>query len=126
MTRFAVILVITCALSLGICCLGTRNDDTKKLEQRVSDRMKERGTLVYARRDIKVGSLITAESVEQRPVMQCQIPGAAVCKASDVIGRRAVYGIGKGQILSNFDFLLPEQKEKYRSTYELPPIRTDR
>jgi hypothetical protein len=82
------ILVIVCALGLGSCCLWKSNVDTKQLEEeKVIERMKVKGTVVYALRDIKVGSLVTSDSVEQRPIEQCQIPSSAVCKAATVIGR---------------------------------------
>ncbi|MBP6746161.1 hypothetical protein KBI23_00875 [bacterium] len=116
MTRFTVILVIVSALSLGIYCLWKGNDDIKKVADRVQNLkyMSMKATVVYARRDIEVGSLVSSDSVEQRTVMQCQIPGQAICNASDVIGRRPIYGIEKGQVLSIYDFLLPEQEVKYR------------
>lgn len=126
MTRSKMILVIVCALGLGSYCIWNSNVDTKQIEEeKVIERMKVKGTVVYALRDIEVGSLVTSDSIEQRPIEQCQIPGSAVCKASTVIGRKPVYGIGKGQILSNYDFLLPEQREEYKGTFELPAIPQD-
>jgi Flp pilus assembly protein CpaB len=126
MTRSKMILVIVCALGLGSYCIWKSNVDTKQIEEdKVIEKMKVKGTVVYALRDIKVGSLVTSDSVEQRPIEQCQIPGSAVCKAATVIGRKTVYGIEKGQILSNYDFLLPEQREEYRGTFELPAIPPD-
>ena len=69
--------------------------------------------------------MVTSDAIETRIVEQCKIPGSAVWKASTVIGRKPVYGIEKGQILSNYDFLLPEQREEYRGTFELPAIPPD-
>ncbi|MDP3508067.1 MAG: SAF domain-containing protein [Candidatus Melainabacteria bacterium] len=124
MTRSKMILVIVCALGLGSYCLWKSNVDSKKPEQPVVvESMK--GQLVYALRDIKKGSVLTSDSVETRIVEQCQIPGSAVCKASTVIGRKTVYEIEKGQVLSNYDFLPPEQAEEYMRTLRLPAIRPD-
>lgn len=124
MTRSKMILVIVCALGLGSYCLWKSNVDSKKPEQPVVvESMK--GNLVYALRDIQKGSVVTSDSIETRVVEQCKIPGSAVWKASTVIGRKTVYGIEKGQILSNYDFLLPGQAEEYRRTFELPAIPPD-
>jgi hypothetical protein len=65
MTRSKMILVIVCALGLGSYCLWKSNVDTEKPEQpAVVESMK--GTLVYALRDIKKGSVVTSDSVETR------------------------------------------------------------
>lgn len=121
MTRSTIICItLACALCLGIYLVWKLNDDTKK----EPDFESLKGTLVYALRDIKEGSLVTADSVEERIVKQYEIPGSAVCKASDVIGRRPVYGIEKGLILSNYYFLRPEQIDQYKRTFQLPDLPT--
>ncbi|MDP3509585.1 MAG: hypothetical protein Q8T09_16555 [Candidatus Melainabacteria bacterium] len=65
MTRFSMILVVVCALGLGIYCLWKGNDDIKKVEDRVQNLkyMTMKATVVYARRDIEVGSLVSSDSV---------------------------------------------------------------
>lgn len=123
MTRSTIICIIACALCLGIYLVWKLNDDTKKAKEPVVKSLK--GPLVYALRDIKEGSLVTADSVEERIVEICKMPDSAVCKASDVIGRRPVYGIAKGQLLSNYDFLRPEQIDQYKRTFQLPALPAD-
>lgn len=111
MTRFSVILVIVCALGLGVNWVWKANDNIKRVQERVENLefMTAKGTVVYALSDIEAGSLVTSDSVESRLLMQCKMPDHVVCHASDVIGRRPIYKIEKGQLLSYYDFLQPEQ-----------------
>lgn len=119
------ILVIFCALGLGSYCIWKSNVDSKKPEQPVVVES-NKGTLVYALRDIKKGSVVTSDSVETRVVEQCKMPGSSVANAATVIGRKTVHGIEKGQILSQYDFLTAEQAERYRrSKFEPPTIPPD-
>ena len=118
------ILVIVCALGLGSYCLWKSNVDSKKPEQPVVvESMK--GNLVYALRDIQKGSVVTSDSIETRIIEQCKMPGSSVTNASTVIGRKAVYGIEKGQILSRYDFMLPEEAKQYRLDLIGPPFAPD-
>ncbi|MFA6213609.1 MAG: hypothetical protein WCT03_19565 [Candidatus Obscuribacterales bacterium] len=101
MKRSSVIIVIFCALGLGVFCLWKTKDDSNTYEGR--------GPIVFAIRDIKVGSLITSACVEERILPVSKMPDHAVCRVSEVIGCKPIYGIEKGQILSQYDFLPPER-----------------
>jgi len=101
MKRSTVIIVIFCALGLGVFYLGKAKDAANKDE--------ERGPLVFAIRDIKVGSLVTADCVEERILPFSKMPDHTFCRVSEIIGGKPIYGIEKGQILSQYDFLPPER-----------------
>lgn len=101
MKRSSAIIVIFCALGLGVFCFWKAKDDPHRDEQR--------GPIVFAVRDIKVGSLITSDCVVERILPISKMPDHAICRVSDVIGSKPIYGIEKGQILSQYDFLPPEQ-----------------
>jgi Flp pilus assembly protein CpaB len=118
------ILVIVCALGLGSYCLWQSNVDSKKPEQPVVVES-NKGTLVYAIRDIKKGSVLTCDSVETRVVEQCKMPSACVTDASTVIGRKTRYDIEKGGILSKYEFMLPEEAKQYRLDLIGPPFPPD-
>lgn len=101
MKRPSKIIVLVYALSLGAVCVWKANELPPGFEGK--------GTLVIAIRDISVGSLVTPDSVEERITPYYKIPDHAICKTDEVMGSKPIYGIEKGQILSQYDFLTRKQ-----------------
>lgn len=110
MKRSSVIVVIFCALGLGIFCVWKANDHPNNDEQRgPTNKHEQSGLIVFAIRDIKAGSLVTSDCVEVRILRVSKVPDHTFRWVSDVVGSRPIYGIEKGQILSLYDFLPPER-----------------
>lgn len=101
MKRSSVIIVIFCALGLGVFFVWKTKDVPNKDE--------ERGPLVFAVRNIKVGSLVTSDCIEERILPLSKMPDHTFRRVSEVIGSKPIYEIEKGQILSQYDFLPPER-----------------
>lgn len=101
MKRSSAVIVIFCALCLGIYCIWKASDDPNKDEDTIP--------VVFALRDIKAGSLVTSDCVEVRILRVSKVPDHTFRWVSDVVGSRPIYGIEKGQILSLYDFLPPER-----------------
>jgi hypothetical protein len=114
MKRPSKIVVLFYALSLGAVCVWKANELPRGFEGK--------GTLVFAIRDISVGALVTPDSVEERITPYCKMPDHAICKTDEVIGSKPIYGIEKGQILSQYDFLTQKQvAEDYRPARFIVP-----
>lgn len=111
MTRFAVFLILGCAFLGAMFHLWSwRNDIQAKSKalDRFELEWKEQGTkdlcdVVFATRDVEEGALIGATALEIRRFSLSKIPDHAVVDVHEAIGRRAAYGLVKGQIVSQYD-----------------------
>lgn len=106
MTRNAVVLALVCALAGALFYAWKLDDESRFLETQkkaLEAKMLEKGTVVYALRDVARGAPITVDCIEERATEQSKIPGRAACKISEVLGRKAKYGISKDQVLSLYD-----------------------
>ncbi len=67
------------------------------------------GPAVYANREIKKGEIVTADALETRLLEIHKLPDHIIHISADAVGRRSIYRIAQGQLLSMFGF----PKEKY-------------
>lgn len=66
------------------------------------------GPAVYATREIKKGEIVTADALETRLLEVNKMPDHIIYLPADAVGRRSIYRITKGQLLSMFDFPVEE------------------
>ena len=70
------------------------------------------GPAVYATREIKKGKIVTADALETRLLEVNKMPDHIIYLSADAVGRRPIYRITKGQLLSMFDFPVEEYTVK--------------
>lgn len=111
MTRFAVFLMLGCAFLGAMFYLWSWNNDIQA-KSKVLDRFelewKEQDTkdlcdVVYSTRDVAKGAVIDAKALEIRRFSRSKIPEHALVNVHVAIGRRAAYGLVKGQMVTLFD-----------------------
>jgi len=77
--------------------------ETLRQKLEIEARYRQRGRVVFARKNVEAGILITDDFVEERELPVNLIPGQAAMHTSDVVGRKARFAVQKGTIVSNYD-----------------------
>lgn len=121
MTRNAMILILVCALA-GVLFHFWQSDQYSQ-GQRVEEELERkaaRGVVVFALRDILEGETIMSDAIEAREIDQSKIPQGVLGETAVAVGKKAKYGISKGQIVSPHD--LTPMPSGY-VTYEVKAVK---
>lgn len=99
-----------------------------KIKAELEEKMKAKGTVVYAIKDIPQGGYISYPYLEEKEIPQCKIPQDSIESAKDAYGRIAKYKISQGQIVSiddlkegepDFTLSVPMSKKDMYDFWEL-------
>lgn len=104
MTRMAVIFIVVCTLlgALFFVWKSAADDQAEEAAER-EKRINAKGAVVFAIRDIAQGETITADAIELREIAQSKIPSDACGEISGKAGKKARYGLVRGQIMAYHD-----------------------
>lgn len=93
--------------------------DRKNLEWKEQS-TKDLCDVVVAARDVARDSLIDASSIEIRRFSRNKIPVEVLVDARMAIGKRAAYGLGKGQMITQFDLVPKPFYGEFQATRAIP------
>lgn len=94
------VVVLVSALLVYSVANHKQTPEEKASEAEMVKRIQAKGTVVYCLTDIAQGAIIDGKAVGEKEIEVAKIPLDAITSTSLANGRRAKYGMGKGQIIS--------------------------